>query len=109
MRFVTVGLSCMQREMERERTAASRLAVDAHEAAMAAHHVFDDGKPEAGALRARSGVGLDPEKLSEDLAREAHRDADPVVAHADDAVAVAAVDLDLDLAVLGRVFHGVRD
>ena len=61
----------MQREMERERTAASRLAVDAHEAAMAAHHVVDDGEAEPGALRARSGIGLNPEEFSEYLALEA--------------------------------------
>src|SRR5438046_7978608 len=66
MRFVTVGLSCMQREVERERAAAPGLAVDAHEAVVAAHHVIDDREPEARALRARAGVGLNPEELRAD-------------------------------------------
>src|SRR3989442_14134997 len=98
MRFVTVGLSCLQREVERKRAAASRLAVDADEAAMAAHHVVDDGKPEAGALRPRAGVGLNPEELPEDFTLEPRRDADAVIADADDAVAVDAIDLDFDRA-----------
>src|SRR5690349_8089950 len=101
MRFVTVGLFCMQGEMERERAAATRLAVDAHEAAVAAHHVVDDRQPQPRSLRAGPGVGLDPEELSEDLPLEARRDADAAVAHADDAVAVGARDLDLDVAMLG--------
>ena len=65
--------------MERERAAAARLAVDAHEAAVTAHHVIDDGEPEAGALRTRPGVGLDAVELPEDLALQARRDADAVI------------------------------
>src|SRR5262245_20552402 len=103
MRFVTVGLSCIQREVKRERAAASGLAVDAHEAVVAPHHVVDDGEPEARALRARAGVGLNPEELREDLALEPRRDADAAVANADDAEVAGARDLDLDLAVLRRV------
>src|SRR2546430_7918773 len=99
MRFVTVGLSCMQREVERERAAAPGLAVDAHEAVVAAHHVIDDREPEARALRPRAGVGLNPEELREDPALETRRDADAAVAHADDAEAAGARDLDFDLAV----------
>ena len=95
--------------MERKRAAAARLAVDADEAAMAAHHVIDDGKPEAGALRPRAGVGLNPEELSEDLTLKPRRNADAVIADADDAVPVDAIDLDFNRAVLGRVLHRVRD
>src|SRR5579864_2643200 len=67
IRFVTVGLSCVQREMKREGAAAPRLALHAHEPAVAAHHVVDDREPEPGALRARAGVGLHAEELPEDL------------------------------------------
>ena len=80
--------------MERERAAAAGLAVDAHEAAVAAHHVIDDREPEAGALRARPGVGLDAIELAEDLALQPRRDADAAIGDADDAVAVLAIDLD---------------
>src|SRR5204862_2009102 len=101
MRLVTVGLSCAEREVEREGTAASRFAVDAHEPALSAHHVVHDREPEAGALRARAGVRLNPEELIEDLALQPHRNADAPVGDAHDAVAVGAIDLDDDLAVLG--------
>src|ERR1700737_3131905 len=95
--------------MKRKRTAASRLALDAYEATMAAHHVIDDGKPEAGPLRARAGIGLNPEELLEDLTLKPRRDADAMIPHAHDAVAADPIDLDLDLAVVGRVFHRVRN
>src|SRR5256885_8964703 len=101
MRFVTVALSCVQGEVERERTAPARLAVDAHEAAVAPHHVIDDGKPEACALRAGSSIGLDPEEFIEDLALQPCRNTDPAVADAHQAVLVQAIHLDEDLAVLG--------
>src|SRR5258706_9296949 len=98
MRFVTVNLSCVQREMERERAAGARLAGHAHEAGMAAHHVIDDSETETGALRPGPGVGLDPVKLAEDLALQARRHADAAIGDADDAVAVLTVDGDHDLA-----------
>ena len=53
--------------MERKRTAASRLALDAHEPVVATHHVIDNGEPEAGSLWAGTGVGLNPVELAEDL------------------------------------------
>src|SRR4029078_7178889 len=109
MRFVTVGLSCMQREVEREGAAAPGLAVDAHEAAVAAHHVVDNREAEAGALRAGPGIGLNPEELREDLALEARRNADAAIAHADDAEAADTRNLDLDLAVLRRILHRIGD
>src|SRR5213078_2617422 len=108
IRFVTVEFSCEQREEQRERAAASRLALDAHESAMSAHHVVDDREPEAGALRTRAGVGLNPEELAEDPALQPARDADAAIDDADRAVAVHRLDLDGDLAVLRRVFHRVR-
>ncbi|HMF94838.1 MAG TPA: hypothetical protein VKE96_11110, partial [Vicinamibacterales bacterium] len=60
-----MGLSCMQREMQCEGAAASRLAVDADEAAMAAHHMIDDGQAEPRALRPGARIGLNPEELPE--------------------------------------------
>ena len=68
--------------MQRERAAAAGLAVDAHEAAVAAHHVVDDREAEAGALRAGSRVGLNPIELAEDLALQPRRNADAAVGHA---------------------------
>src|SRR6185369_7846352 len=109
MRFVTVNLSCVEREMERERAAAPGLAVDPHEAAMSAHDVVDDGEPEAGALRSRSGVGLHTIELAEDLALQPQRHADAAVGNPYDAVASVAIDVDGDFAMLGRILHRVRD
>src|SRR3954465_4769243 len=101
MRLVTVGLSCIQREVQRESAAASRLAVDADEAAVPAHHMIDDGEPETGALRPGPGVGLNPEELAEDLPLHARRDADAVFADADDPEAVGARHFHLDVAPFG--------
>jgi hypothetical protein len=77
-----------------------RLAVDPH-AAMGAHHVVDDGEPEAGALRTGAGVGLDAIELLKDLALESRWNADAVITHVDDAEAVERADLDGNLALLG--------
>src|SRR5437867_3124530 len=107
MRFVTVSLPCVERELQRERAAASRLAVHANGPAMPAHDVIDNGESEAGALRPGPGIGLDAEELAEDLALHPHGNADPAVADADDPEAVGAPDLDGDVAMLGRVLHGV--
>src|SRR5262245_38493313 len=109
IRFVKGDVSCVEREMEGERAAAPRLAVDPHEAAVGPHHVVDDGEPEAGALRPGAGVGLDAIELLEDLALQARRDADAAIADVDDAVAVERADFDRDLTVLGRVLHRVRE
>src|SRR4249920_3337958 len=109
MRFVTVSLSCLQREMERERAAAARLAFDANEAAMTAHHVIDDGKAQAGPLWTRPGVGLDAVELPEDFTLQARRDADAVIGNPDHAVSGFAIDLDQNLAMLWRILHRVRD
>src|SRR3954468_1929054 len=103
MRFVTVNLSSVQREMKRERTAAARLALDADESAMAAHDMVDDRQPETGALRTRAGIGLDAIELPEDLALEPRRDADASVGDAHDAITVFGIDRDRDLPVLRRV------
>src|SRR4051812_22902481 len=100
MRLVTVGLSCIQGEVQREGAAASRLAVDADEAAVSAHHVVDNREPQAGPLRSRAGVGLNPEEFAEDLPLHPRRDADAVIADANDAVAVGARNLHLDVAAL---------
>src|SRR3989442_3156635 len=108
IRFVNVDVSSVEREVERKGTATSRLAVNPHEAAVGPHHVVDDGEPEAAALRSRPGIGLHAIELLENLALQARRDANAVVAHAHDAVAARRVDLDDDLAVLGRVLHRVR-
>src|SRR5947209_3851394 len=105
MRFVTVNLSCVQREMERECAAATRLALDPHEAGVAAHDVVDDGEAEAGALRTGSGVGLDAVELAEDLALQPGRHADAAVGDANHSVGAFAVDSDSDLAVLRRILH----
>src|SRR6185437_7958918 len=102
IRFVTVALSCIQREVKRECTTAAGLAVDAHEPAMSAHHVFDDRQSEAGALRPRPGVGLDAVELAEDAALQPRGDADAAIADAYAAVAVDRVDVDEHVAVLGR-------
>src|SRR4030081_1713900 len=101
MRFVTVNLSSVQREMERERAAATRLAVDAPEAGMAAHDVIDDREPEAGALRPRPRVGLDAVELAEDLALQPRRDANAAIGDPHHAVAVLTIDVAGHLAVLG--------
>src|SRR4051794_11953980 len=109
MRFVTVGLSCVQGEMEGKCAATSRLAVDAHEAVMAAHHVVHNRESEAGALWPRTGIGLNPVELPEDFTLESRRHADAAVAHSHDAVVADPIDLDADLAVLRRILHRVGD
>ena len=86
--------------MERERAAAPGLAVDPHEAAVSAHDVVDDGEPEAGALRPRSGVGLHPIELAEDTTMEPARKADTVIGYAHDAVLSVASDLHGDVLVV---------
>src|SRR5439155_23472717 len=104
IRFVTVEFSCKQREQQREGAAASRLALDAHAAAVAPHHVIDDREPEAGALRTGAGVGLNPVELAEDFSLQPARNADAAVGHADGAVAAGLLHLDGDLAVVRRIF-----
>src|ERR1700704_2019988 len=103
MRFVTVNLSSVQRKMERERAAATRLALDAHETAVAAHDMVDARQPETRPLWTRPGIGLDAIELPEDLPLEPWRDADAAVGDAHDAIAAFGIDRNRDLAVLGRV------
>src|SRR5262249_12860864 len=109
MRFVTVGLSSVQREMQREGAPRARRAADAHQTAVASHHVIDDREAEPGALRPRSGVGLHAVELAEDLAVQPRGNADAAIGHAHEAVTVLASDVDLDLAVVGRILHRVRE
>src|SRR5215813_6740280 len=108
IRFVNVDVSCVEREMECKGTAASRLAVNLHEAAVRAHDVVDDRQPETGALRTGAGVGLDAVELLEDPALLPRRDADAAIADPHQPVAVGAVDLDHDFAMFRRVLHRVR-
>src|SRR5204863_3287944 len=60
IRFVTVGLTRVQREMEGERASAPGFALHLHEPAVAAHDVIDNRKAEAGALWTGPGIGLNP-------------------------------------------------
>ena len=78
------------REVQRERAAAVGLALDAHEAAVAAHGVIDDRQAEAGALRTAAQLALHAIELAEDAALLAPRDADAVIGDADHDVAVGA-------------------
>jgi len=99
----------MKREVERERAAAAQLAVDAHEAVMAPHHVVDDRETQPGPMRSRARIGLNPKKLVEDLPLQTCGNPDPAIVHTDDAVLIDLVDFDQDLAVFGRILHGVRE
>src|SRR5262245_9275732 len=109
MRFVTVALSCMEREVERERAADARHAVDAHEGVVAPHYVVDDRETQPGPMRSRARIGLNPKEFVEDLPLQTCRNSDPAVVHADDAVLIDLVDFDQDLAVFGRILHRVRE
>ena len=70
-------------EVQSERAAVRELAVNAHEAAVAAHRVVDDGEPEAAALRSAAQAAVNTIELAEDPLLLAPRDADAAVAHAD--------------------------
>jgi hypothetical protein len=91
----------MEREVERERAAAARLAVNAHEAVVAPHHVVDDRETQPGSMRSRARIGLNPKELVEDLPLQTCRNPDPAVVHADDAVLIDLVDFDQDLPMFG--------
>ena len=71
---VSWALSGVKREVQREGAAAAGIAFDPHEAAVAAHDVVDNREAEAGALRARPRIRLDPVELAEDLPLQPHRD-----------------------------------
>src|SRR5207247_7890081 len=101
IRFVTVDLSCIKREVQGKRTAATRLAVNPDEAVVPPHHMVHDREPETGALRAAAGIGLDPEELLEDPPLQPRGNADAAVAHAHHAVPAIAGAFDDDFAVLG--------
>ena len=62
------------REVQRERAAPPGLALDAHEAAVAAHRVIDDRQAEAGALRPAAELALDAIELAEDASLLAPRE-----------------------------------
>src|SRR4051812_25575273 len=108
IRFVTSKVSCIEREVQRERAAPARLTLDADEPAVAAHDVVHDRESEPGALRPRAGVAGYPIELPEDPPLQLRRNADPAVGDADDPVLPVARDLDRDVAVLRRILHRVR-
>jgi hypothetical protein len=83
-------------EVQGERAAARRLAVDLDKAAVPAHGVIDDRQPEAAALWSAPEAAVDAIEFAENPLLLAPRDADPLILHTDEDVAVGLTDVDVD-------------
>ena len=96
-------------QLERECGAASHaLALRKRAAAMAFGGLRDDEQAEAGAFDALRQRPRRAIEAAEDALGLVRRDADALVAHADDGeVLLAFVDLDLDAHALARVLHRI--
>ena len=98
-----------RRQLEREcRAAADALALRERAAAVALGGLRDDEQAEAGAFDALRQRPRRAIEAAEDALRLVRRNADALVAHADDGeVLFAFADLDFDAHVLARVLHRV--